>query len=101
MHKNSYIHGLTELQILSYVLRSIFEGKSEVQIVDRFDGDTVLVKTWIDTLKQIDFVATNHFNELVITSDGKDYLQKFESRWCKLCHDPLFHQSITSHSIER
>ena len=63
MHKNSYIHGLTELQILSYVLRSIFEGKSEVQIVDRFDGDTVLVKTWIDTLKQIDFVATNHFNE--------------------------------------
>ncbi len=79
MHNNSYIHDLTETQILSYVLRSIFEGKSEDQIVDRFDGDTVLVKTWIDTLKQIDFVVLNHFNELVITSDGKYYLQKFDS----------------------
>jgi predicted methyltransferase len=85
MHANSYIHHLTEIQILSYVLSSIFEGKSKDQIVDRFDGDTVLVKTWIDVLKQIGFVVTNHFNELVITADGKDHLQKFESHWCKLC----------------
>ncbi|MGB7661902.1 MAG: hypothetical protein WBL67_04120 [Nitrososphaeraceae archaeon] len=67
MRRNSYIHDLTEIQTLSYVLRSIFEGKSEDQIVDRFDGDAVLVKTWIDTLKQIHNVVTNHFNELVIT----------------------------------
>ena len=77
--------GLMYLQILYYVLRSIFEGKSEAQIVERFDGDTVLVKTWIDALKQIGFVVTNHFNEQVITSDGKDHLQKYESHWCKLC----------------
>ena len=61
------------------------EGKNEEQIVERFDGDTVLVKTWIDALKQINYVVTNNFNELVITSDGKKYLQKFESQWCKLC----------------
>ena len=74
------------------MLRCISEGKSEEQIGERFDGDTVLVKTWIDALKQIGFVVTNHFNELVITLDGKDHLQKFESHWCKLCHDPLFHK---------
>ncbi|MGA6989075.1 MAG: hypothetical protein WBX81_01555 [Nitrososphaeraceae archaeon] len=79
MRRNSYIHDLTEIQTLSYVLRSIFEGKSEDQIVDRFDGDAVLVKTWIDTLKQIHYVVTNHFNELVITSDGRNYLEKFDS----------------------
>ena len=41
MRRNSYIHDLTEIQTLSYVLRSIFEGKNEDQIVDRFDGDAV------------------------------------------------------------
>jgi hypothetical protein len=51
MRKNSYIHGLTESQTLAYVLRSISEGKSEEQIGERFDGDTVLVKTWIYALK--------------------------------------------------
>ena len=79
MRKNSYIHGLTESQTLFYVLRCISEGKSEEQIAERFDGDTVLVKTWIDALKQIHYVVTNQFNELVITSDGKNYLQKFDS----------------------
>ena len=44
MRKNSYIHGLTESQTLFYVLRCISEGKSEEQIAERFDGDTVLVK---------------------------------------------------------
>ena len=39
----------------------------------------VLVKTWIDALKQIHYIVTNQFNELVITSDGKNYLQKFDS----------------------
>ena len=73
------IVGLTESQILAYVLRSISEGKSEEQIAERFDGDIVLVKTWIDALKQIHYVVTNQFDELVITSDGKNYLQKFDS----------------------
>jgi len=79
MGKNSYIRNLTASQILFYVLRCISEGKSEEQIAERFDGDTVLVKTWIDALKQIHYVVTNQFNELVITSDGKNYLQKFDS----------------------
>jgi hypothetical protein len=79
MRKNSYIRGLTESQTLAYVLRSISEGKSEEQITERFDGDTVLVKTWIDALKQIHYVVTNNFNEIVITSDGENYLQKFDS----------------------
>ena len=79
MLKNSYICGLTESQTLAYVLRSISEGKDEVQIAERFDGDAVLVKTCIDALKQIHYVVTNSFNELVITSDGKNYLQKFDS----------------------
>jgi hypothetical protein len=79
MRKNSYIRGLTESQTLAYVLRSIAEGKNEEQIGERFDGDTVLVKTWIDALKQIHYVVANQFNELVITSDGKNFLQKFDS----------------------
>ncbi len=79
MRKNSYIRGLTESQTLGYVLRCISEGKSEAQIGERFDGDIVLVKTWIDALKQIHYIVTNQFNELVITSDGKNYLQKFDS----------------------
>lgn len=79
MRKNSYIRDLTESQTLFYVLRFISEGKSKDQIAERFNGDTVLVKTWVDSLKQIHFVVTNHFNELVITSDGKNYLQKFDS----------------------
>jgi hypothetical protein len=79
MRKNSYIHGLTESQTLFYVLRCISEGRSEEQIAERFDGDAVLVKTWVDALKQIHLVVTNHFNELVITSEGKNYLKKFDS----------------------
>jgi len=79
MHKKSYIRGLTESQTLGYVLRCISEGKSEEQIGERFDGDIALVKTWIDALKQIHYVVTNQFDELVITSDGKNYLQKFDS----------------------
>ena len=63
MRKNSYIRGLSESQTLANVLRCISEGKSEEQIGERFDGDTVLVKTWIDALKQIGFVVTNHFND--------------------------------------
>jgi hypothetical protein len=79
MHKNSKIPKLTEIQILSYVLRCIAERKSEEQIAESLDRDIILVKTWIDALKQIDFVSTNYFDELVITPDGKKYLKIFDS----------------------
>ena len=79
MNKNSNIRGPSESQSLAYVLRCISEGKSEEQIAVRFDGDIVLVRTWTDALKQIYYVVTNHFNELVITLDDKNYLQKFDS----------------------
>jgi hypothetical protein len=79
MRRNSYIRGLTESQTLAYVLRCISEGKSEEQIAERFDGDTLLIKTWVDALKQIHFIVTNHFDELIITSEGKNYLEKFDS----------------------
>ena len=39
MRRNSYISSLTADQVLSYILRSLSEGKSEDQIVDRFDGE--------------------------------------------------------------
>ena len=79
MRKNLYIRNLNESQILAYVLRSISEGKNEEQIAERFDGDKALVRTWIDSLKQIHYIVTNNFDELVITSDGRNYLQKFDS----------------------
>jgi DNA-binding CsgD family transcriptional regulator len=44
MHRNSYISSLTEDQVLSYILRSISEGRIEDEIAERFDGDTKLVK---------------------------------------------------------
>lgn len=79
MHKNSNIRELTEIQIFSYVLRCITERKSEEQMAERLDRDIILIKTLIDALKQIDFVSTNYFDELVITPDGKNYLKIFES----------------------
>ena len=79
MHKNSKVSELTEFQTMSYVLRSIAERKSEEEIAERLDGNIILVKTWIDALKQIEFVSTNYFDELVITPDGRNYLKIFES----------------------
>ena len=79
MQRNLYTQSLTESQALAYILRLVSEGKNEDQIADRFDGDLELVKTWIDALKQIHFVIKNYFDELVITSDGINYLQKFNS----------------------
>jgi hypothetical protein len=79
MRKNTYIRNLTEDQVLSYILRSISEGKNEDEIADRFDGDTKLIENWVDALKQTHLVTTNYFDELVVTPDGKDYLEKFDS----------------------
>jgi len=79
MRRNSYISSLTENEVLSYILRSISEGQNENEIAERFDGDTELVKTWVNTLKQMHFVIMNYFDELVITQDGVSYLEKFDS----------------------
>jgi hypothetical protein len=78
MHKNTYVRNLTEDQVLSYILRSISEGKNEDEIADRFDGDIKLIKDWVDALKQTHLVKTNYFDELVITPDGGNYLEKFD-----------------------
>ena len=69
MQGNSYVNTSTELQTLSYILRSISEGKNEEQIVERLDGDRKLVKIWVETLQQIGFITKNSFNKLVITRD--------------------------------
>lgn len=77
--RDSYANGLTAIQILAYILRSISEGKNEVQIAKRFDGNSKLVKISIDALSHIRLITSNSFNELVVTSDGEDYLEKFDS----------------------
>ena len=40
MRRNSYISSLTADQVLSYILRSLSEGKTKDEIAERFDGDT-------------------------------------------------------------
>jgi hypothetical protein len=77
MLKNSYGKTITEVQTLAYILRFVSEGKTEKQIVGVFNGDKKLVRTWIETLMEIHFIAMNSFNELAITPDGKNYLDKF------------------------
>jgi predicted transcriptional regulator len=79
MHRISDMKTLTETQTLARILRYISERKNEDQIAERFDRDTQLVKTWLNTLKQTHFVTTNYFDELVITSDGKNHLEKYDS----------------------
>jgi hypothetical protein len=76
--QNSSVKTLKEVQTLSYVLKSISEGKNVEQIAERLDGEMNLVRIWVETLLQIHFIDKNYFNELVITSDGKDFLQKFD-----------------------
>jgi hypothetical protein len=62
--------------MFAYILRSISEGKNEDEIADRFDGDTKLIENWVGALTHL--VTTNYFDELVVTPDGKDYLEKFD-----------------------
>ena len=73
----SYDKTITEVQTLAYILRLVSEGKTEKQIIQVFYGDKRLVRTWIETLMEIHFIAMNSFNELAITPDGKNYLDKF------------------------
>ena len=76
MFKNSYVKALTEIQTLAYILRCVSEGKNEDQISEIFDDDGQLVKIWIETLIQFHYIAMSSFNELTITSEGQNYLQK-------------------------
>jgi len=75
MQRNLYVNTSTELQTLSYIFRSISEGKNEEQIVERLDGDKKLVRIWVETLQQIGFITKNSLNELVVTPDGENYLK--------------------------
>jgi NADP-dependent 3-hydroxy acid dehydrogenase YdfG len=75
--RNSYDKTITEVQTLAYILRLVSEGKTEKQIIEVLYGDKKLVRTWIETLMEIHFIAMNSFNELAITPDGKNYLDKF------------------------
>ena len=75
MQRNLYVNTSTELQTLSYIFRSISEGKNEEQILERLDGDKKLVRIWVETLQQIGFITKNSLNELVVTPDGENYLK--------------------------
>jgi hypothetical protein len=75
--RNPYDKTITEVQTLAYILRLVSEGKTEKQIIEVLYGDKKLVRTWIETLMEIHFIAINSFNELAITPDGKNYLDKF------------------------
>ena len=77
MLENPNLNALKEVQTLAYILKFISDGKNEEQISEIFRGDRQLVKIWVETLIQIRFIAMNSFNELEITSEGQNYLQKF------------------------
>jgi hypothetical protein len=79
--RNSYINRLSELQSALYILRCVSEGKNEDQIVERFFGDGQLVKTWLAVLGDIRLVERNFVNELVITKEGRKYLERYNPHW--------------------
>lgn len=79
--KNSYNNRLSELQSALYILRCVSEGKNEDQIVERLDGDRQLVKTWLAVLSDIHLVERNFVNELVITREGLNYLERYNPHW--------------------
>jgi hypothetical protein len=79
--RNSYINRLSELQSALYILRCVSEGKNEDQIVERFIGDGQLVKTWLAVLVDIRLVERNFVDELVITKEGRKYLERYNPHW--------------------
>jgi hypothetical protein len=79
--RNSYVNRLSELQSALYILRCVSEGKNEEQIVERFLGDQALVKTWLAVLREIHLLEQNSLNELVITKEGREYLQRYNPHW--------------------
>ena len=81
IRRNSYINRLSELQSALYILRCVSEGKNEDQIVERLVGDRQLVKTWLAVLSDIHLVERNFVNELVITREGLNYLERYNPHW--------------------
>jgi hypothetical protein len=79
--RNSYINRLSELQSALYILRCVSQGKNEDQIVERFIGDGQLVKTWLAVLGDIRLVERNFVDELVITKEGRKYLERYNPHW--------------------
>jgi hypothetical protein len=79
--RNSYINRLSELQSALYILRCVSEGRNEDQIVERFIGDGQLVKTWLAVLGDIRLVERNFVDELVITKEGRKYLERYNPHW--------------------
>ena len=79
--RNSYINRLSELQSALYILRCVSEGKNDDQIVERLVGDRQLVKTWLAVLSDIHLVERNFVNELVITREGLNYLERYNPHW--------------------
>ena len=81
IRRNSYINRLSELQSALYILRCVSEGKNEDQIVERLVGDRQLVQTWLAVLSDIRLVERNFVNELVITREGLNYLERYNPHW--------------------
>ena len=79
--RNSYINRLSELQSALYILRCVSEGRNEDQIVERFIGDGQLAKTWLSVLGDIRLVERNFVDELVITKEGRKYLERYNPHW--------------------
>jgi hypothetical protein len=79
--RSSYINRLSELQSALYILRCVSEGRNEDQIVERFIGDGQLVKTWLAVLGDIRLVERNFVDELVITKEGRKYLERYNPHW--------------------
>ena len=81
IRRNSYINRLSELQSALYILRCVSEGKNEDQILERLVGDRQLVQTWLAVLSDIHLVERNFVNELVITREGLNYLERYNPHW--------------------
>ncbi len=64
--RDSYINRLSGIQILTYILKSISDGKNENQIEERFDGNTKLVRNCVDALIHIRLITKSYFGELVL-----------------------------------
>ena len=72
MLENPNLKALTEVQTLTYILKSISEGKIEDQISEIFSSVKQLIRIWVETLIQIHFIAVKSFNELEVTSKGQN-----------------------------
>jgi hypothetical protein len=80
--RDSFTSNLTGFQILTYILNSISVSKNENQNAERLDGNIKLVRICVDALIHIRLITKNYFDDLILTPDGKEYLEKFDlDRW--------------------